>query len=110
MKSFITFGDIVLVPIPWADKDIGVKIRPAVVISRENLLAAGQIIVLGVSSRKVLNNDEHRIVNWKESGLKLPSKVWLSKPYTATVKTAKKIGTLPPKELLTIYRQFLSYF
>lgn len=110
MKDSTSFGDIILVPIPWADKDIGAKIRPAVVISREKMLTAGQIIVLGISSKKVVNNDEYEIINWKESGLKLPSKVWVSRPYAVTTKITKKIGRLPPEELLNIYRQFLIYF
>lgn len=110
MKNSISFGDIVLVPIPWADKDIGAKIRPAVVISRENMLTAGQIIVLGISSKKAFNDSEYAIINWQESGLRLPSKVWLSRPYAALTKSAKKIGELPPEELLFIYRQFLSFF
>ncbi|MCL6477052.1 MAG: type II toxin-antitoxin system PemK/MazF family toxin [Peptococcaceae bacterium] len=108
-KCTINFGDIVLVPIAWSDKETGSKIRPAVVISRENLLTAGQIIVLGISSKITLRENEYKIINWRESGLQYPSKIWLSKPYSAPVKYATKIGRLPSDELLSVYHQFLSY-
>jgi hypothetical protein len=92
----------------WSDKETGSKIRPAVVISRENLLAAGRIIVLGISSQLLLKENEYTIANWQESGLKYPSKIWLSKPYGISASFAKKIGRLDPAELLVIYRNFLS--
>lgn len=93
-KCTVSFGDVVLVPIPWADKDIGSKIRPAVVISREKLQDVGLVIVLGISSKEVARENEYQIVQWKEAGLKKQSKVWLSKPYAISVKYAKKIGSL----------------
>lgn len=110
MKNYtINFGDIVLVPMAWSDKETGSKIRPAVVISRENLLAAGQIIVLGISSKITSRENEHIITNWQESGLKYPSKIWLSRPYSVLSTYAVKIGRLDSGELLTVYRQFLSF-
>lgn len=109
-KPTVSFGDIVLVPIPWADnKKSDFKIRPAVVISRENLFAAGQIIVLGISTKEVRSNREYSIDNWKSSGLAMPSKIWLTNPYATSVRYAKKIGELPSKELLFAYRKLLSY-
>jgi len=107
-KCTVSFGDVVLVPIPWADKDIGSKIRPAVVISREKLQDAGLVIVLGISSKELARENEYQIVNWEKAGLKKRSKIWLSKPYAINVKYAKKIGSLNADELLYIYRQFLS--
>lgn len=108
-KDTATFGDVVLAPIPWADKEIGYKIRPAVVISREHLHIAGQIIVLGISSRSVTRENEYEIVKWREAGLDLPSKIWLARPYALSVQYAKRIGKFPPEELLFIYRKFMSF-
>lgn len=71
-KYTVNFGDVVLVPVPWSDKEIGSKIRPAVVISREKLQTAGQIIVLGISSRDISREYEYQIINWKKTGLKKP--------------------------------------
>jgi hypothetical protein len=109
-KCTVNFGDVVLIPFPWADKETGSKVRPAVVISRENLLAAGQIIVLGISSKETVRNHEYQIINWKEAGLKFPSKVWLSRPYGIYIKYAIKIGKVQPDDLLNIYRYFISLF
>lgn len=109
-KCTVNFGDVVLVPFPWADKETGSKVRPAVVISRENLLAAGQIIVLGISSKEVAREYEYQIINWKEAGLKFPSKVWLSRPYGVHIKYAIKIGKVQSDDLLKIYRQYISLF
>lgn len=108
-KCTINFGDIVLAPIPWADKEIGFKVRPAVVISRETLHTVGQIIVLGISSKEISRENEYKITSWEESGLKFPSKIWLSRPYAVSAQGIKKIGELKPIELLVIYRRFLSF-
>lgn len=108
-KYIVNFGDIVLVPIPWADRETGSKIRPAVVISRERLHAAGQIIVLGISSKDINREYEYQIINWKNAGLKKPSKIWLSRPYAVNTQYIKKIGSLNADELLYVYRLFLSF-
>jgi len=108
-SSTISFGDVVLVPIPWADKEAGYKIRPAVVISRESLHSVGQIIVLGISSKEVRGQHEYPITRWKEAGLMFPSKVWLARPYGISVQYVRKIGKLDPAELLEIYRRFLGF-
>lgn len=107
-KCIVSFGDVVLVPIPWSDKEIGSKTRPAVVISRERLQAAGQIIVLGISSRDISRENEYQIINWKNAGLRKSSKIWLSRPYSINTQYAKKIGSLNADELLYVYRYFLS--
>lgn len=107
-KCTVSFGDIVLVPVPWSDKEIGSKIRPAVVINRERLQTAGQIIVLGISSRNTSRKNEYQIINWEKAGLKKPSKIWMSRPYAVNVQYATKIGVLNADELLYVYRYFLS--
>lgn len=109
VNSTISFGNVVLLPIPWADREVGHKIRPAVVISRENLHSAGQIIVLGISSKEVRGEHEYPLTRWKEAGLMLPSKVWVTRPYGISIRYAKKTGRLEPVELLEVYRRFLGF-
>ncbi len=104
----IRFGDVVLVPLAWVKNNKAeYKIRPAVVISREAINAAGYYICLGISSKPCVNEYEIPIKNWQVAGLCKPSKIWLTAPFGITEKQILKvIGTIESQELLQIYRLF----
>lgn len=99
-------GDIVLVKFVFADEK-GVKQRPGLLVSsaryhrsrREAILAA----ITSQVSRSLVG--DYRVIQWKESGLPLPSTV------TGIIRTIKqdmiirKIGELPAAELTAVEEQ-----
>jgi mRNA-degrading endonuclease toxin of MazEF toxin-antitoxin module len=90
-------GDIVLVKFVFADEK-GVKQRPGLLVSsaryhrsrREAILAA----ITSQVSRSLVG--DHRLTQWKEAGLPLPSTV------TGII---RKLGALPPAELASVEAQ-----
>lgn len=76
MTSTMTysFGDIVLVDFPFSS-NIGIKKRPAVVISKFEFNKIKEDIVLLAITSKIdnLSIDEAPLKNWKEAGLVKPS-------------------------------------
>lgn len=76
MKSTMTysFGDVVLVDFPFSS-NIGIKKRPAVVISNFEFNKTKEDIVLLVITSKIDNVTigEALLKNWKEAGLVKPS-------------------------------------
>jgi len=79
-----SFGDIVLVPFPFADQS-GAKKRPAVVVSSAAYHAQRRdVIIMAVTSqvRPTLGFGELLVNEWKKAGLLKPSVV---KPLVATI-------------------------
>ena len=68
------FGDIVLVDFPFSS-NVGIKKRPAVVISKLEFNKIKEDIVLLAITSKIdnLTTGEALLKNWKESGLIKPS-------------------------------------
>lgn len=68
------FGDVVLVDFPFSS-NIGIKKRPAVVISKLEFNKTREDIVLLAITSKIDNlaTGEALLKNWKESGLVKPS-------------------------------------
>ena len=67
------FGDIVLVDFPFSS-NLGIKKRPAVVISKLEFNNIKEDIVLAITSKlDNLTTGEALLKNWKESGLVKPS-------------------------------------
>lgn len=106
------FGQVLLVRVPYIEgKTPKVKVRPAVVVSREAVNATGSCIVLGISSQPVSKRYERAIRFWREAGLTRPSKVWISRPYPVqTHDVVKILGALQAEDLLAIYREFIATF
>jgi mRNA interferase MazF len=80
----LTFGDIVLVPFPFADQTAS-KQRPAVVISTADYNASRpDIILMAVTSqlRASVAYGEVWLARWQDAGLLKPSAV---KPVVATL-------------------------
>ena len=76
MKLTMTysFGDVVLVNFPFSS-NVGIKKRPAVVISKTEFNTKKNDLVLLAITSKIdnLTNGEALIKSWKESGLVKPS-------------------------------------
>lgn len=78
------FGDVVLVPFPFTNQ-VGVKQRPAVVVSSADYAdARPDIVIMAITSqiRPTLGFAEYIIVDWQAAGLLKPS---LVKPVFATI-------------------------
>ena len=68
-------GSVVLVPFPFSDL-VGVKKRPALVVSTDAYNAAGPDVLIAQITSRVATQPrpgDHRIVQWQEAGLLLPS-------------------------------------
>jgi len=63
------FGDIVLLKFPFTN-ETSFKRRPALILNDTN---DGDIIVCRVTSQLYKTPFDVQVINWKESGLKLPS-------------------------------------
>ena len=79
------FGDIVLVDFPFSS-NVGIKKRPAVVISKLEFNKIKEDIVLLAITSKIdnLTRGEALLKNWKESGLVKPS------PFKSVIFTVEK--------------------
>jgi mRNA interferase MazF len=71
----LIFGDIVILKFPYTD-GITFKRRPALVISD---IQDGDIIVCRITSKIYLTTFDIDVLDWAESGLKLPSVVRVHK-------------------------------
>jgi mRNA interferase MazF len=67
----LAYGDIVLLKFPFTDRK-DYKKRPALII---NDYDDGDIIVCRITSQIYDTKNDYYLVNWSESGLKLPSVV-----------------------------------
>ena len=74
MERFV-FGDIVLLRFPFTD-GISYKKRPALIV---NDFDDGDIIVCRITSQIYETKNDYYLVNWSDSGLKLPSVVRVHK-------------------------------
>ena len=109
------FGDVVLVPFPFAENRAITKQRPAIVISRADYsaeaLVLGQaglnlIVVIGVTSNEATLGAVS-IHHWREAGLLHPSSI---KPIITTLshpEVIKKIGRLTASDGDALRRMLL---
>ena len=69
-----SFGDVVLVDFPFSS-NLGIKKRPAVIVSKTDFNNSKEDIILLAITSKVddLTTGEALLRNWKESGLVKPS-------------------------------------
>ncbi len=94
------FGDVVIVPFPFSG-GIGIKKRPAAVISHEQYQKnRHDIILLAISSRirEPLDYGEVLIKDWQQSGLLKPS---ILKPLIFTFEQKSvlmRLGSLTPTD------------
>lgn len=96
-----SFGDVVLLPLPFTDQQ-GSKKRPGVVVSSARLLASGtlDVVIMPITSlrgtRQPVRFGTLEVQDWKQSGLLNPS---LIKPVFATVEKPlilRRLGSLDP--------------
>jgi mRNA interferase MazF len=110
------YGDVVLVPFPFAEYNTLAKNRPAVVISSNSYNAEAVVIgsneyldlmiVIGVSSVEGIVGGV-TLKKWKEAGLKHPSAI---KPMITTVspsKVSQRLGKLTITDLNQLKRMLL---
>lgn len=95
-----SFHDVVLLPIPFADLT-STKVRPAIVIGLGTF--PGDLFVVPITSQ--LANADFSIVEWKESGLNVPSGI---KGQICTIEdrlVRKIIGRLqaPDRDVLSMH-------
>ena len=107
------FSDIVLVDFPFSS-NVGIKKRPAVVISNFNFNNAKEDIVLLAITSKIddLTAGEALIKNWKEAGLVKPS-AFKSVIFTVekqyVYKTLGKITTSDKSILINCLEQIIQF-
>ena len=106
-----SFGDVVLVPLPFTDQT-GSKKRPAVVVSSEAYhLARSDLILMAVTSHVRASGGgfgEVAIKGWKEAGLLKPSIV---KPVLFTVERPlilRRLGQLGESDRSVLRRNLAS--
>lgn len=73
-----SFGDIILIGFPHTDLQ-GISKRPAVVLYDSG---DQDILIARITSQEYTSDTDHRIINWKESGLIAESYIRLSKQAT----------------------------
>ncbi len=91
--SGFSFGDVVLVPFPFADQS-GAKQRPAVVVSNLSYNTSRRdIVIMAITSRvrQPLAFGEAMVANWQAAGL---IKASVLKPVFTTIEQGLVIRTL----------------
>jgi len=88
-------GEIVLLAFPYADQR-GVKRRPALVLLDTG---NGDVVVARVTSRQVQTRYDVKLIEWKQTGLLLPSVVRLHKLATLQkTLVERRLGVLTTKD------------
>jgi mRNA interferase MazF len=104
------FGSIVLARFPFTDLS-GQKLRPALVISRDNERRSDVVLAFITSRGHTANSDALMIAPSKENGLKVDSVVRFDKVATLEKRTiAGKIGNAGPAFLRKAAPVFLGVF
>ena len=102
--SRVSFGDVVLVPFPFADQS-GTKKRQAVVVSSHGYNASRHdIVIMAITSqvRRPLGFGEAMVADWQTAGL---VKASVLKPVFTTIEQALVIrimGTLAAADIKTL--------
>jgi len=92
-------GDVVIAIFAYSDLT-GTKTRPALVVSTESFNQETRLTVLAmISSKQVRNRYEANIAEWRNAGLRFPSKVCLGKLITINANLVKPIGRLSENDL-----------
>ncbi len=95
-------GDVVVALFCYADLS-GAKYRPALVVSTEEFnKETGHLILAAISHKPVKERYDLLLERWKEAGLRLPSKVRVGRLLTVEAKLTRKIGAVPPDELVKV--------
>ena len=97
--------DIVLGAFPFT-ADQSKKQRPALIVSPKDYNSGKNVIILQISSKKGLHDEEYEIKNWESANLPLPSFI---KMKFATIKKDiinKRLGRLPDDDI-KIFKNYL---
>lgn len=101
-------GDIVIAFMQFLD-GAGQKKRPALVVSnRDHNQATHNIVLAYISSKGVKNDYDIPIIDWGQSGLRMPSIVRTGRLVTINSEFAKKIGALNPNEFARVKDRVLT--
>jgi mRNA interferase MazF len=98
------FGDVVLVPFPFADQS-GAKKRPAVIVSSSGYnINRRDLVIMAITSqvRQPLVFGEALVVDWQAAGLIKPS---VLKPVLTTIEqglVVRALGALSVADLRTL--------
>ena len=104
MSSRFSFGDVVLVPFPFADQS-GTKKRPAVVVSSSGYNASRRdIVIIAITSqvRTPLGFGEAMVADWQAAGL---VKASVLKPVFTTIEqhlVLRVMGHLSAADIKTL--------
>lgn len=115
MKSTMTysFGDVVLVDFPFSS-NIGIKKRPAVVVSSETFNKSKEDLVLLAITSQIdnLTFGEVLVNNWQEAGLLKPS-AFKSVIFTVekqyVYRTLGKLTTFDKNTLVNCLKQIIQF-
>ena len=89
------FGDVVLVDFPYSDRESS-KRRPGLVLAQDTY---GDLLVARISSAQATFATDVPIINWRESGLNIPSILRLLKIATSHEDyVLKTLGKLTPTD------------
>ena len=107
MKSTTIYKkwDIVLVPFPFTDSKSKKK-RPVLIVSPEQYNESKNVIVLQISSKKDIYDEDYKIKDWESANL--PASAYIKMKF-ATIKQEiiyKKIGRLPEIDI-KIFKNYL---
>jgi len=108
------YGAILLVFYPFTDQSFA-KIRPTVVVSRQEFNLSGDIVVVPLTSKLRGNEYEIEVLDthaeWARTKLKRPSAIKWTKPITiATSVVSGPLGTMPDDIMLTLSTKLQSLF
>lgn len=93
------FGDMVLIHFPFSDTS-ETKKRPALIIKDTK---DGDVIVKRITSQLKDTAEDIEIVNWKESGLLIPSNIRIHKISTISKKLIeRKLGSLSKLDSVSV--------
>lgn len=97
---------VVLVPFPFADRDVE-KVRPAVIVSRPELEQLGLFWAAMVTSTRLgLVSGDVPITALKEAGLAIPSRVRTAKLNALTPdRVLRRLGRLTPDDAQAVAAQ-----
>lgn len=103
--------DIILVPFPFTNLK-SVKKRPALVISPEKYNAGPDLIIMFVTSKisSFGKPGDHKIVEWKKSGLPKPSMVRMKFATIEKSIIVKKLGEMVELDRLKLNKKLSDFF
>lgn len=103
--------DIILVPFPFSDLT-SVKKRPALVISPDKFNSGDDLIIAFITSNipDTLRFGDYKVINWKESGLLIPSILRMKFATITKSIIIKKIGILVDSDCQAFSKELINFF